>query len=60
MKRAAVPSILIAVVLLAVAVIAVAQQPKKIPLLGYLSVGDPATESSCSEGHSAGCASVAT
>ena len=31
MKRAAVPSILVAVVLLAVAVIAEAQQPKKVP-----------------------------
>ena len=34
MKKAAVPSILIAVVLLAVAVIADAQQPKKVPVLG--------------------------
>src|SRR4030095_7131445 len=37
MKRAAVPSILIAVVLFAVAVIAEAQQPKKIPRIGYLT-----------------------
>jgi hypothetical protein len=37
MKSAAVPSILIAVVLLAVAVIAEAQQPKKVPRLGLLS-----------------------
>ena len=37
MKRAAVPSILIAVVLLALAVIAEAQQPKKVPRIGYLS-----------------------
>ena len=36
MKRAAVPSILIAVVLLAVAIIAEAQQPKQIPRIGYL------------------------
>ena len=36
MKRAAVPSILIAVVLLAVAVIAEAQQPKKVPRVGFL------------------------
>ena len=35
MKKAAVPSILIAVVLLAVGVIAEAQQPKKVPLIGY-------------------------
>jgi ABC-type uncharacterized transport system substrate-binding protein len=46
MKRAAVSSILIAVILLAVAVIAEAQQPKKVPLLGYLSSLDPALESS--------------
>jgi hypothetical protein len=36
MKRAAVPSILIAVVLLAVAVIAEAQQAGKIPRIGLL------------------------
>ena len=37
MKRAAVPSILVAVVLLALGVIAEAQQPKKIPRIGYLA-----------------------
>jgi hypothetical protein len=37
MKRAAVPSILVAVVLLAVAVIAEAEQPKNIPRIGYLT-----------------------
>ena len=37
MKRAAVPSILVAVVLLAVGVTADAQQPKKVPRIGYLS-----------------------
>ena len=37
MKKASVPSILIAVVLLAVAVIADAQQPKKVPRIGYLT-----------------------
>jgi putative tryptophan/tyrosine transport system substrate-binding protein len=36
MKKAAVPSILVAVVLLAVGVIAEAQQPKKVPRIGYL------------------------
>jgi putative ABC transport system substrate-binding protein len=36
MKRAAVPSILIAVVLLAVAIMADAQQPKKVPRIGFL------------------------
>jgi putative tryptophan/tyrosine transport system substrate-binding protein len=50
MKKAAVPSILVAVVLLAVAVIAEAQQPKKVPRIGYLSSGDPASESARSEG----------
>ena len=49
MKRAAVPSILVAVVLLAVGVIAEAQQPKKVPRIGYLSSADPATESARSE-----------
>jgi hypothetical protein len=36
MKKAAVPSILVAVVLLAFGVIAEAQQPKKVPRIGYL------------------------
>src|SRR6266436_3422957 len=49
MKKTAVPSILIAVVLLAVAVIAEAQQPKKVPQIGYLSSSDPVTESARSE-----------
>ena len=49
MKKAAVPSILVAVVLLAVGVIAEAQQPKKVPRIGYLSTLDPATESARSE-----------
>jgi putative ABC transport system substrate-binding protein len=45
MKRAAVPSILVAVVLLAVGVIAQAQQPKKVFRIGYLVATDPVTES---------------
>jgi ABC-type uncharacterized transport system substrate-binding protein len=49
MKRAAVPSILVAVMLLAVGVIAEAQQPKKVPRIGYLSSQEPATESTRSE-----------
>ena len=49
MKRAAVPSILVVVVLLAVGVIADAQQPKKVPRIGYLSAIDPATESTRAE-----------
>ena len=43
MKRTAVLSILVAVVLLAVAVIAEAQQPKKIPRIGYVSGTGDAT-----------------
>jgi putative tryptophan/tyrosine transport system substrate-binding protein len=45
MKRAAVPSILVAVVLLVLGVIAEAQQPKKVPRIGYLAGFDPAHES---------------
>jgi ABC-type uncharacterized transport system substrate-binding protein len=49
MKRAAVPSILVAVVMLAVAVTAEAQQPTKVPRIGYLSSSDPASESTRAE-----------
>ena len=49
MKKAAVPSILVAVVLFALGVIAEAQQPKKVPRIGYLSGGDAASESARSE-----------
>jgi hypothetical protein len=49
MKRAAVSSILVAVVLLALGAIAEAQQPKKVPRIGYLSNVDPARESTRSE-----------
>src|SRR5215468_3398482 len=49
MKRAAVPSILVAVVLLAVGVTAEAQQSKKVPRVGYLASGDPASDSARSE-----------
>ena len=49
MKKAAASSILIAAILLAVAVIAEAQQPKKISRIGYLSSSDPATESTRAE-----------
>ena len=45
MKKAGLSSILIAVTLLAVGVIAEAQQPKKVPRIGYLSALDPVTES---------------
>jgi ABC-type uncharacterized transport system substrate-binding protein len=50
MKKASVTSILVAVVLLALGVIAEAQQPKKVPRIGYLSTVDPATESARVEG----------
>jgi putative tryptophan/tyrosine transport system substrate-binding protein len=49
MTKAAVRSILVAVVLLALRVTAEAQQPKKIPRIGYLSPRDAATESTRSE-----------
>jgi ABC-type uncharacterized transport system substrate-binding protein len=49
MKRAAVPSILVVVVLLALGVTAEAQQPKKVSRIGYLSAFKPAIESSRSE-----------
>src|SRR5215813_11980370 len=48
MKKAA-PSILIAVVLLALGAIAEAQQPAKIPRIGYLSNADAARESARAE-----------
>jgi ABC-type uncharacterized transport system substrate-binding protein len=41
MKKAGLSSILIAVTLLAVGVIAQAQQPKKVPRIGYLSATSP-------------------
>jgi putative ABC transport system substrate-binding protein len=50
MKKGAVPSILIAVVLLALGVIAEAQEPKKVTRIGYLSSGDAATDSARAEG----------
>ena len=49
MKKAAVPSILVVVVLLAVGVIAEAQQPKKVPRIGYLSSAIQLRESARSE-----------
>src|SRR4029453_9924621 len=48
MKKAA-ASILVVVVQLAVGVIVEAQQPKKVPRIGYLSGFGPATESTRSE-----------
>jgi putative tryptophan/tyrosine transport system substrate-binding protein len=54
MKKAGLSSTLIAVVLLALGVIAQAQQSKKVPRIGYLSNNDPATESARSEAFRAG------
>jgi putative tryptophan/tyrosine transport system substrate-binding protein len=45
MKRAVVPTILVAVLLLALEVIVEAQQPNKVTRIGYLSSQDPAYES---------------
>ena len=50
MNKAARPSLLIAVALVAFAVIAEAQQAKKVHRIGYLSNTDSATESARSEG----------
>ena len=47
--KKAVPSILVAVVLFALGITAEAQQPKKVPRIGYLSSSDPATESTRAE-----------
>ena len=41
MKRVAVGSIALAVMLLALAIIAEAQQPKKIPRIGFLGAASP-------------------
>jgi putative ABC transport system substrate-binding protein len=49
MKKAAGSSILVIVILLAVVFIAEAQQPKKVPRIGYLSSSNPATESARAE-----------
>src|SRR4030095_8023389 len=43
MKKASAPSILVAMMLLAVGVTAQAQQPKKIPRIGYLIANFPST-----------------
>jgi len=49
MKKAAVPSILVAVALVALGVIAEAQQPKKVFRIGYLSSLSPSSKSTRSE-----------
>jgi putative ABC transport system substrate-binding protein len=50
MKKASAPSILVAMMLLAVGVTAQAQQPAKVSRLGYLSTTDAATDSVRAEG----------
>ena len=50
LKKVGWSSILVAALVLAVAVIAEAQQPKKVPRIGYLSAFDPAGEAARSEG----------
>jgi hypothetical protein len=49
MKKAVVP-ILVAVILLTVVVVTEAQQPTKVPRIGYLSNTDAATDSARAEG----------
>ena len=61
MKKAAVPSILVAVVLLArCELTAEAQQPKKIPPIGYLVASDAALSPPVPREFGWLCASVAT
>src|SRR4030095_1408022 len=50
MKKASAPSILVAMMLLAVGVTAQAQQPEKVARIVYLSTTDPATDSARAEG----------
>jgi ABC-type uncharacterized transport system substrate-binding protein len=50
MKKASAPSILVAMMLLAVAVIAEAQQTRSVTRIGYLSSVNPANESARAEG----------
>ncbi len=59
MKRAAVPSILVAMMLLSVGVTAQAQQAKKIPMIGYLTAGSLATIEHLTD-FGKGCASLDT
>jgi len=50
MKRAAGPSILVAVVLLAIGVTAEAQQPGKVPQIGFLTGNFPSAIAERTEG----------
>ena len=60
MKKAAVPSILVVVVLLVLGVIAEAQQPKKVPLIGYFSATDAARSPPVPRQFGLHCGTVAT
>ena len=60
MKKAAVPSILVVVVLLALGVTAEAQQPTKIPRIGYLVQRRPKDSGASSRHSSKGCGSLGT
>ena len=60
MKRAGLSSILIAVTLLAVAVIADAQQAKKVPRIGYLTGSSPSARSARIEAFGQGLRDLGT
>jgi len=60
MRKAGVLSILLIVVLLAVAIIAEAQQSKKVARIGYLSVLSPVSDSARIEAFAKVCARRAT
>ncbi len=49
MKKAVVPSILVAVILRTVVAVAEAQQPKTIPRIGFLGIGSPSSVTGRSE-----------
>ena len=56
MKKFGCSSILVVAVLLAVAVIAEAQQPGKVPLVGYVSSNTPSSPGPCSVPSGKDCA----
>jgi putative tryptophan/tyrosine transport system substrate-binding protein len=58
MKKAALLSILVVVVLLAVDVMAYAQQPTKVPRIGFLTLNSSSTFSACDEAFRQGLISV--
>jgi hypothetical protein len=60
MKKAIPPSILIAIMLLAVAVIAEAQQTKKVPRIGWLTGATLSSNALRTEAFARACATLAT